>query len=125
MSNFIVVHKKNFLDKYSFLELKALKKLFVSLICNFLSVIHLQFQLFFLSHVLKQKPTQNMREIFILIVILIVSHSLQHDSPNEEEAQEYLEHLNDVFTEAMNREALARWNYITDITQEHEEAMVS
>ena len=65
-----------------------------------------------------------MREIFILIIIF-VSHSLEHDSPNEEEAQEYLEHLNDVFTEAMNREALARWNYITDITQEHEEAMVS
>ena len=66
-----------------------------------------------------------MREIFILIIVIFVSHSLEHDSPNEEEAQEYLEHLNDVFTEAMNREALARWNYITDITQEHEEAMVS
>ena len=72
----------------------------------------------------KYRHDLTVREIFILIVIF-VSQSLEHDSPNEEEAQEYLEHLNDVFTEAMNREALARWNYITDITQEHEEAMVS
>ena len=46
------------------------------------------------------------------------------DSPTEEEAAEYLRQLDEIFRNGMNEEMLARWNYITDITPEHEEAMV-
>ena len=44
--------------------------------------------------------------------------------PAEEEATEYLLFLDHAFCQAGNREMSARWDYITDITEGHEEAMV-
>ena len=41
----------------------------------------------------------------------------------EEEAVQYLHLLDSLYCEAANKEMVARWNYITDITADHEEAM--
>ena len=69
--------------------------------------------------------TQLQYLIFLVLSIFGGIHgSHNNDSPTEEEAAEYLRQLDDMFRNGMNEEMLARWNYITDITQEHEEAMV-
>ena len=44
--------------------------------------------------------------------------------PTEEEASSYLSWLDQAFCQAGNREMVTRWDYITDITEAHEEAMV-
>ena len=50
----------------------------------------------------------------------------ENDSGNDEsEAKEFVEMLDRVFTSGMNKEMTARWNYITNITEQNENAQVS
>ena len=65
-------------------------------------------------------------QYLILLVLSIFGriHGSHEQAPTEEEAVEYLRQLDEIFKAGMNAEMTARWNYITDITQEHEEAMV-
>ena len=50
----------------------------------------------------------------------------ENDSGNDEsEAKEFVEMLDIVFTSGMNKEMTARWNYITNITEQNENAQVS
>jgi hypothetical protein len=43
---------------------------------------------------------------------------------NEKDTSEFLHEINATFSFYGNQEIVARWNYITDITTDHEEAMV-
>lgn len=51
--------------------------------------------------------------------LFLASSGLAQENP-----EEYLDHVNQTFTLLGNKEMEARWNYITNITQENEEAMV-
>ena len=55
--------------------------------------------------------------LFLMATVCQVSSS--------EDAKEFLKIVNASFTELGNLEMVARWAYITDITKEHEEAMVT
>jgi hypothetical protein len=44
---------------------------------------------------------------------------------SEDDAREFVDSLDAIFCDAGNAEMTARWNYITDITPEHEEEMVN
>ena len=70
---------------------------------------------------------RNMKLQYLIILVLSIFGRILgflNDSPTEEEAAEYIRQLDEIFQNGMNEEMLARWNYITDITQENEEAMV-
>ena len=55
--------------------------------------------------------------LFLMATVCQVSSS--------EDAKEFLKIVNASFTELGNLEMVARWAYITDITKEHEAAMVT
>ena len=60
----------------------------------------------------------------IFIISPLLSASIEDgDWRPEEEAHQYLQLLDSLYCEAANKEMVARWNYITDITTDHEEAM--
>ena len=58
-----------------------------------------------------------------LIALLLMATVCQVSS--SEDAKEFLKIVNASFTELGNLEMVARWAYITDITKEHEVAMVT
>ena len=58
-----------------------------------------------------------------LIALLLMATVCQVSS--SEDAKEFLKTVNASFTELGNLEMVARWAYITDITKEHEVAMVT
>ena len=58
-----------------------------------------------------------------LIALLLMATVCQVSS--SEDANEFLKNVNASFTELGNLEMVARWAYITDITKEHEVAMVT
>ena len=58
-----------------------------------------------------------------LIALLLMATVCQVSS--SEDAKEFLKIVNASFTELGNLEMVARWAYITDITKEHEAAMVT
>ena len=63
-----------------------------------------------------------MRVLWSLILTSLVTLLVTAQDPSLEEI---LHQINETFSDKGNLEIEARWNYITDITTEHEEAMVS
>ena len=66
-----------------------------------------------------------MKSIGIAAVLLFASLVTQSASQfTEDDAKEFINGLDTIFCDAGNAEMVARWNYITDITPDHEEDMV-
>ena len=61
--------------------------------------------------------------IFLLISPLLSAPVEERGWRPEEEAVQYLHLLDSLYCEAANKEMRARWDYITDITADHEPAM--
>ena len=59
----------------------------------------------------------------IALLLLLMANVCQVWS--SEDAKEFLKNVNASFTQLGNLEMVARWAYITDITKEHEAAMVT
>ena len=65
----------------------------------------------------------NMADKLIALLLLLMANVCHVRS--SEDAKEFLKNVNASFTELGNLEMVARWAYITDITKEHEVAMVT
>ena len=69
--------------------------------------------------------SSKMKSIGIAAVLLFASLVTQSASQfTEDDAKEFINGLDTIFCDAGNAEMVARWNYITDITPDHEEDMV-
>ena len=60
-----------------------------------------------------------------LFAVLLLTATTATSQLTEDDAREFIDSLDAIFCDAGNAEMVARWNYITDITPEHEEEMVS
>ena len=55
---------------------------------------------------------------------ILKDQHISSEGPTEEEATSYLAWLDQAFCQSGNVEMSARWDYVTDITENHEENMV-
>ena len=62
--------------------------------------------------------------IFVAFLLIAASTKAQLNS-NEDEATQFLEDLDPIYLREANAQMVTRWQYITDITDEHSQAQVS
>ena len=58
-------------------------------------------------------------------LLLILWYANAQLSSNNQNLEEYLKGVNETFSKYGNQEMVARWNYITNVTNSNEETMVT
>lgn len=63
--------------------------------------------------------------IFVTFLLIAASTKAQELNTNEDEATKFLADLDQIYLKEANTQMKARWQSITDITEEHSQAEVS